>query len=110
MEAPRLALKDKEWWHDICQHRYAVILWLLLNLLDLTLTQGGLSLEGGYEANWFLRGLSPLTFALQKFLLSMAAIAWLASWRWLGFLKWLNLAFIALAGLNIYELIKLIWS
>ena len=95
-------------WDDVCNHRQAIALWFLLNVLDFVLTQAGLS-QGGYELNWFLRDLSAPAFALQKFLLTMAAITWLAIWRWLWFLKWLNLAFIALASLNTYELISLLY-
>lgn len=94
-------------WDDVCKHRQAVALWFLLNVLDFALTQAGLS-QGGYELNWFLRDLSPSAFALQKFLLTMAATTWLATCRWLWFLKWLNLAFIVLVGLNIYQLVTLL--
>lgn len=108
MTRPKLALRGKGWWHDIRDHRYAVLVWFLLNLLDFGLTQVGLSQEG-YELNRFLRDLAPLAFALQKFFLTMAAIMWLAIWRWLRFLKWFNLMFAALAGWNIYQLVKVIW-
>jgi len=105
---PRLALKDKGWWRDIREHRYAILLWLALNILDYFLTTLGLS-KGGYELNWFLRDLSPLAFALQKLFLTTAAVMWLAAWRWLRFIKWLNLSFAVLTCWNIYQLMKLIW-
>jgi hypothetical protein len=102
------AVIGKDWWHHIRQHQYAIFLWLLLNLADSILTQVGLS-QGGYEElNWFLRDLSLPAFALQKLLLTMAAVMWLAIWRWLWFVKWLNLLFVVVLCLNFYELIKLI--
>lgn len=107
MIRPKLALRGKGWWHDIRDHRYTVLVWLLLNLLDFGLTQVGLS-QGGYELNRFLRDLSPLAFALQKFFLTMAAVMVLAIWRSLRLLKWLNLLFAALACWNVYQLTKLI--
>lgn len=102
---PRLALKDKGWWQDILEHQYAILLWLALNILDYLFTTLGLS-KGGYELNWFLRDLSPLAFALQKFFLTMAAVMWLAMWTRLRFLKWPNLLFALLACWNIYQLTK----
>lgn len=103
---PRLALKGRGWWHDIREHQYAILLWLALLALDYTLTVVGLS-RGGYELNPFSRDLSPAAFALLKFFLTIAAVMWLAIWRWLRYLKWFNLLFIALACFNIYQLTQL---
>lgn len=107
MRMPKLALKDKGWWYDIREYRYAVLVWAMLNLLDFGLTRVGLShAVGGYELNVFLRYLSPLAFAWQKFFLTMASITVLATWRWLWFLKWLNWIWVALACWNIYQLMR----
>jgi len=42
---PRLALKDKAWWQDVCDHRYAISVWFALNILDYLITTLGLYLK-----------------------------------------------------------------
>ena len=117
MATPKIAVKDKGWWHDIREHRYAVLVWVVLHVLDFGLTEAaanyGINISSGYfaysyELNWFLRDLSTPVFALQKFCLTAAAVMWLAIWRWLWFLKWLNLAFLVFACWNIYDFVKLL--
>ena len=101
----KLALKDKGWWRHILRYRYTVLLWLGLNALDGILTSIGVS-GGAYKLNPFLRDLSPLALASQKLLLTAAAVMWMAIWKWLWFMKWLNLLFVGVACWNIYQLIK----
>ena len=103
----RFTLKPTILWSHICEYRYAVGLWLFLNLVDFSLTQVALS-YGAQEWNWFLRGLSIPIFALVKFGLTTIAIAWLSIWRSLKFLKWLNVAFAILAIWNIYDLVRIV--
>jgi hypothetical protein len=104
---PRLAIEDKGWWHDIREHRKAVVLFILLLALDYSLTVFALS-QGGREVNPFTRELSVPAFAVLKSCLTVAAIMWLATWRWLRYLKWLNVFYIAVACGNIYQLTKLL--
>ena len=96
------------WWEDVRNHRLSIALWFLLNLLDFGLTVAGLSL-GGHEVNPFTITWSVPLFALQKIALTTLAVTWLALWRWLRFLKWLNLGFIALGCSNVYSLITLLY-
>ena len=103
---PKLALKGKGWWHEIRCHQFAVLIWLLLNLVDGALTQLGVSQGWAYELNPFLRDLTPLAFALQKVFLTIAAVMWLAIWRWLWLLWVLNFVWVVILGLNLYEVIK----
>ena len=106
MRAQKLALKGKGWWHDIREHRYAVLVWLILNLLDFGLTQIGYTTRPDFHELGFWISLSLPLFAAQKFFLTIAAIMWLAIWRWLRFLKWLNLLWVALVCWDIYQLMK----
>jgi len=117
MATPKIAVRDKGWWHDIREHQPAVVVWFFLNLLDFGLTEVastyGVNISSGYfaysyELNWFLRDLSTPAFALVKLCLTMAAAMWLAIWRWLWFLKWLNVAFVVFACWNIYDFTKLL--
>lgn len=89
---------------DVYNHKQAIALWLLINLLDYGLTVVGLSL-GMHELNPWVTNLSVPAFALYKIALAAAAVAWLALWKWLRFLKWLNLLFTLVVVSNIYELI-----
>ena len=95
------------WRDDVYNHRYAIALWFVLNLLDYGLTVAALPL-GAHELNPLVIGLSPLTFVLYKLALTALAVAWLALFRWLWCLKWLNLGFIALVAANTYDLINLL--
>ena len=101
---PRLALKDKGWWRDICEHQAALLLWLGLNLLDFILTAVGMSL-GRQEINPLIPHSSLLAFGLQKFILTILAVAWLALWKWTRFLKWLNWLFGAVVLSNVVDLL-----
>ena len=113
----KLALKDKGWWYDIREHRPAVAVWFFLHLLDFGLAKVassyGINISSGYftygyEWNWFLRELSTPAFALVKVCLTMVAVIWLAIWKWLWFLKWLNIAFAILVIWNIVDLVKIV--
>lgn len=95
------------WRDDVYNHRSAIALWLLLNALDYGLTVVALPL-GAHELNPLVIGLSPPALARYKLALTTVAVAWLALCRWLRFLKWLNLGFLALVGTNIYGLITLL--
>ena len=92
------------WRDDVYNHRYAIALWFLLNLLDYGLTVAGLSL-GGHEVNPFIITSSVPLFGLQKIVLTTVALIWLALWKWMRFLKWLNILFILVVSSNIYDLI-----
>jgi len=92
------------WRDDVYNHRPAIALWLLLNLLDYGLTVVALPL-GAKELNPLAANLSVPALALYKISLTAIAVVWLALWRWLRFLKWLNLLFVLVVGSNIYDLI-----
>jgi len=92
------------WRNDVYNHRYAIGIWLLLNLMDYVSTVVGLS-WGAHEFNLLAANLSVPVLALYKIALTSLAVAWLAIWRWLRFLKWANLLFILVVGSNIYDLI-----
>ena len=92
------------WRDDVCNHRYAIALWFLLNLLDYGLTVVGMS-WGAHELNPLAANLSPPMLALYKSVLTVTAVAWLAVWKWMRFLKWLNILFILVVSSNIYDLI-----
>lgn len=104
--APKWVLKDKGWWHEIYCHQSVVLIWLFLNLVDGALTQLGVSQGWAYELNPFLKGLPPLAFALQKFFLTILAVMWLATWRWLWALWMLNFVWVVILALNLYEVSK----
>ena len=94
------------WRDDVYNHRPAIALWLLLNLLDYGLTVVALPL-GGREwlLHEFISSLSVSQLALYKISLTAIAVAWLAGGRWLRFLKWLNVLFVLVVASNIYDLI-----
>jgi len=90
---------------DVYNHKQAIALWFLFNLLDYWLTVTGLSL-GARELNPLFADLSLPVFALYKIALVLATVAWLAWWKWLWCLKWVNvLIFIAVIVPNIYDII-----
>jgi len=113
----RFTLKPNIIWIHICEYKYAVGLWLLLNILDYSLTQAsynfGVLISSGWfsyshELNPILNSLSAPIFALAKVGLTMAAVFWLAMWQSLKYLKWLNIAFAVLFIWNVYDLIRII--
>ena len=107
---PKLAIRNKEWWHDIREHPYTVGIWVFLGLMDGALTQYGLVYGGlpygGRESNPFIYSLTTPLFMLQKIVLMIAVVIWLSLWRWVRYLKWLNWLFVVVVCLNIVELIK----
>ena len=113
----RLTLKPSLLWSHICEYQYAVGLWLILNILDYSITQAssnfGILISSGwftysYELNWFLQGLSAPIFALVKVSLTIVAVFWLAIWGSLKYLRWLNIAFAILVIWNIIDLVKIV--
>jgi len=92
------------WRDDIYNHRYAIGIWAALNLMDYLSTVAGLS-GGAHEFNPFAANLSLPAMALLKVSLSALAITWLAAWRWLKFLKWVNLFLMLVVLSNIFDLI-----
>lgn len=98
------AAPSVSWWDDVCNHRKAVVLWFLLSLLAFVFTVIGLSLRVP-ELNRFAVDSSSPLFALQHFGGTIAAVAWLAFWRWLWLLKWVNWIFVALVCSDLYHLV-----
>ena len=92
------------WQDDLYNHRKAVVVWFLLSLLAFVFTVIGLSL-GAPELNRFAVDPSSPLGTLQHFGATIVAVAWLAFWRWLWLLKWVNWIFLALVCSDLYHLI-----
>ena len=89
---------------DVYNHKYAIAIWFLLSLSGFVFTVIGLSL-GAPELNRFAVDSSSSLGALQHFGATIVAVAWLAFWRWLRLLKWVNWIFLALVCSDLYHLV-----
>jgi len=75
------------WWGDICESKYWIVAWCLVNLADWA-SSLSLIIE---EANPIMRVMSPPTFLVYKIVMPVIIVAILIPLRKLHLVKWLVL-------------------